>query len=117
PEMKVVFTEGGASWAASAIDDADRIYKVYEPDMRPKLAHLPSYYWHRQCYATFMDDPSAIRLADKIGHDNIIWSVDYPHAESVVGDEKRLVQDFFEQLGDEPAKKVVGGNAARVWGI
>lgn len=117
PNLKIVFTEGGASWAASAVDDADRIYRAYGPDLSPKLAEPPSFYWRRQCYATFMDDPTAIILADRIGVDNIMWSTDYPHPEGVLGDSRRLTQSFFEQLGAEKAKKIAGGNAARVWGL
>jgi predicted TIM-barrel fold metal-dependent hydrolase len=117
PRLRIVFTEGGASWAASAIDDADKVYRCYKPDLNPQLPHPPSFYWHRQCYATFMDDPTAIAMADKIGVDNVMWSGDYPHPEGVLGQSRNLVRSYFEQLGEEKARKVVGGNAARVWGL
>jgi predicted TIM-barrel fold metal-dependent hydrolase len=117
PNLKVVFTEGGASWAASAIDDANKIWRARNPELNPVLPHPPSYYWHKNCAATFMDDPTAIILADRIGVDNIIWSADYPHPEGVLGESRALVRSYFEQLGEEKAKKIVGGNAQRIWGI
>src|SRR5207253_9143057 len=117
PEMQVVFTEGGASWVASAIYDADKIYRAFERDMRPKLSHLPSYYWRRQCHATFMDDPPLLKLIDDIGVDNVLWSTDYPHVESVLGESGEIMRRIFETLGEEKAKKIVGGNAARVWRV
>jgi len=49
PDMKVVFAEGGISWVPSMLHDADRIYRIYSEGMTPKLANLPSHYWHRQC--------------------------------------------------------------------
>lgn len=117
PALKAVFTEGGASWAASAIDDADKIWRAWGPDLTPRLSHAPSYYWKRQCYTTFMDDPSAILLADRIGLDNILWSLDYPHPEGVFAQGEGLMKSYFDQLGEEKAKKIVGGNAKALWGL
>ncbi|MGE0385838.1 MAG: amidohydrolase family protein [Gammaproteobacteria bacterium] len=117
PDLKVVFTEGGASWAASAVDDADKIYRAWGPDLNPQLPHPPSFYWRRNCFTTFMDDPSAILLADKIGVDNILWSLDYPHPEGVFAQGEELMRGFFEHLGEEKAKKIVGGNAKRLWSL
>jgi predicted TIM-barrel fold metal-dependent hydrolase len=117
PGMRVVFTEGGISWIASAIYDADNTYRQFEADMNPKLAELPSYYWHRQCYATFMDDPAGLRLVDLIGADKILWSADYPHPESTLGKSRRMVQSIFEALPAETAQQVVGGNASNLYGV
>jgi len=117
PELKVIFTEGGISWVPAAIFDADRTYREFESEMRPKLAELPSFYWHRQCYVTFMDDPSGIKLIDDIGADKVLWSADYPHPESTLGESRPLVKSFFDDLGAERAKAIVGGNAARLYGI
>ena len=117
PELKVIFTEGGISWVASALYDADRTYREFASEMRPQLAELPSYYWWRQCYATFMSDPAGLRLMDMIGHDHVMWSFDYPHPESTLGESRRIVRDIYDQLGDEQAEWVVSKTAETVWGI
>lgn len=117
PELRVIFTEGGISWVPSAIYDADKTYRQFETEMRPKLAELPSFYWHRQCYAAFIDDPSGIKLIDDISVDKVLWSADYPHPESSLGESRNLVKGFFDTLGEEQARLVVGGNAARLYGI
>ena len=117
PVLKVVFTEGGISWVPAALFDADKQYKAYETEMRPKLGHLPSYYWHRQCYATFIEDPAGVVLADEIGLDHMLWSIDYPHPEGNLGSSGRVMRSLFEKLGDDRALRVVGTNAADVWGL
>jgi predicted TIM-barrel fold metal-dependent hydrolase len=117
PDMKVVFTEGGAGWVASTLQDADKIYRDYFTELRPKLAHPPSFYWHRQCYATFMDDPLAIQLVDRIGTGNMMWSVDYPHPEGVFGQSFEIMHAIFDRLGAEAARRVIGGTAAKLWNI
>ena len=117
PDLKVVFTEGGAGWVAHTLFDMDKICREYYSELRPKLAYLPSFYWHRQCYATFMDDPVALDSIDRIGADNIMWSLDFPHAEGVHGYAGEIAKEIYERLGHERAKKVLGGNAAKLWKI
>jgi predicted TIM-barrel fold metal-dependent hydrolase len=117
PGLRLVFTEGGIGWVPGTLYDADKIYRQYGSGMTPKLANPPSYYWFRQCYSTFMDDPCGIELIDRMGADHAMWSLDYPHPEGVLGEAVALMKGYFETLGPEKAKLLVGGNAARVWGI
>jgi len=117
PGMRVVFTEGGIGWVPGTLYDADKLFRIYSSGMTPRLSNPPSYYWFRQCYSTFMDDPSGIKLLDDMGADHVMWSLDYPHPEGVLGEAVALMKSYFDQLGEEKAKLVVGGNAARIWGI
>lgn len=117
PDLKIVFTEGGAGWVASTIQNADKLFRDYATELRPKLMHKPSHYWHSNCYATFMDDDVALANIDRIGANNIMWSVDYPHPEGVMGESMQIVRNIFDTLGEAKAKAVVGDTAARLWGI
>ena len=117
PDLKVIFTEGGASWAASALYDADNVYRAYETETRPKLARLPSFYWRQNCYATFMDDTTAYREVDRIGADKIMWSVDYPHPEGTLGYGRRVLKEIYDSVSEADARKIVGQNAVDVWGL
>jgi predicted TIM-barrel fold metal-dependent hydrolase len=115
PELKVVFTEGGAAWAASAIADMDYVYRSYYNELNPKLGNLPSFYWKRQCYCSFMLDPVGVELTDRIGADNMLWSTDYPHAEGVFGLAGDVAKSIYDTVGHEKAAKILGGNAAKLW--
>ena len=116
PKLRVVFTEGGISWVPSALFDADRTYLSFESEMRPKLAHPPSYYWYQNCYATFMEDPPGIEQLHRIGWDRVMWSGDYGHPESTIGYTAAAVRELFAQVGDdEKAKAIVGGTAIDLW--
>jgi predicted TIM-barrel fold metal-dependent hydrolase len=115
PKLKVVFTEGGASWAAIAIEEMDFICRTYHSILSPKLANLPSFYWKRQCFATFMTDPIALELVDRIGADNMLWSTDFPHSEGVFGYAGEIAKSIYDKVGHEKASKILGGNAARLW--
>ena len=115
PDLTVVFAEGGIAWAADAIYVMDKIFRSYYSILKPKLPEMPSFYWKRNCLATFMDDPVGIDLMHRIGADNAMWSIDYPHPESVYGESGAIAKHIYETLGHEDAKKVLGGNAARLY--
>jgi predicted TIM-barrel fold metal-dependent hydrolase len=118
PNLKVVFCEGGFGWVPWTLQDADRIYQIYETEMRPKLKELPSYYFRRQCYAAVMTDDVGVKLAGEYNlTDNMLWSCDYPHGESVFGDSRNEIKKIFDTLGEEKAKDVVGRNAAKLWNL
>jgi predicted TIM-barrel fold metal-dependent hydrolase len=118
PRLRVVFTEGGIAWVPSALFDADRTYLSFESEMRPKLAHPPSYYWFQNCYATFMEDPPGIEQLHRIGWDRVMWSGDYGHPESTIGYTRAAVRELFNQVGDgESARAIVGGAATALWDL
>jgi predicted TIM-barrel fold metal-dependent hydrolase len=52
-----------------------------------------------------------------LGADNCMWSIDYPHPESTYGESGSVAQSVYEALGPADAKKVLGGNAARLYGF
>ncbi len=115
PKLRVVFTEGGAGWVASALYEADRVYQQYITEAQPKLEHLPSYYWYRNCSATIMDDPLALREIGLIGAENVMWSTDYPHPEGILGEEGRVLKDIHRLLEPSDANLIVSENAVRVF--
>ncbi len=115
PDLTVVFAEGGIAWAADAICNLDKVTRAYYSLLKPKIEHLPSHYWKKNCLATFMDDPVGIELMHRIGADNVMWSIDYPHPESVYGYCGEITKGIYDALGREDAKKVLGGNAARLY--
>ncbi len=117
PDLKVVFAEGGIAWVADSVYSMDGVCRSYYTILKPQLAHLPSYYWKRNCMATFMDDPIGIELMDRIGADNVMWSIDYPHPESAYGRCGEIAKHIYDTLGHEKAKKVLGGNAAALYQI
>ncbi|MEO6717700.1 MAG: amidohydrolase family protein [Novosphingobium sp.] len=115
PDLRVVFAEGGATWVADAIVSMDKITRSYHSILKPRLAEMPSFYWRRNCFATFMDDPLALRLVDVIGADNMMWSIDYPHPESVYGYTGEITKSIYDAVGHDDARKILGGTAARLY--
>jgi predicted TIM-barrel fold metal-dependent hydrolase len=132
PDLRVVFTEGGLGWVASALFEADKIYRDFDGALEgrdaghafevdhslfQKPARPPSHYWFQNCYATFQEDPPGLKLLDDIGWDRVMWASDYPHRESTLGHSRRAVRDVFDATTVEKAQAVVGGTATKLWGL
>jgi predicted TIM-barrel fold metal-dependent hydrolase len=116
PSLRVLFVESGLHWVPGALQEADMIYESF-PTHVDRLSHNPSYYWHNNCWATFMVDPAGLEMLDRVGADRAMWSSDYPHNESTLGYTRSAVQAVFDATSEENAKKIVGGNAIEVFGL
>lgn len=116
PRLPVVFAEGGISWVPSALDHADRIHRDFAAHLDPQLPRRPSEYWHRQCYATFMEDQRGVEQLDFIGSDRVLWSSDYPHPEGTFGRTTDVLAAVRAVAGDRFAD-IIGGNAALLYGL
>lgn len=118
PGLNVVFCEGGFGWVPWTLQDADNVYRTYETELNPKLGHLPSYFFRRQCYAAIMEDDVGIKAAADYGlTGNMLWSMDYPHGEGVFGRSRAEMRKIVEMVGQDAAKDVLGATAARLWNI
>jgi len=111
PALKAVFVEGGLTWIASMLQDADMAATHFRTSMNPKLAHAPSWYWRNHCYATFMTDPAGLTLLDRIGAETCMWSSDYPHQESTFGYTRSSIQAVFDATSVAQAQMIVGKTA------
>jgi predicted TIM-barrel fold metal-dependent hydrolase len=117
PRLKAVFVEGGLSWVASMLHDADMAATHFRTSMNPKLAHAPSWYWRNHCYATFMTDPVGLSLLDRIGPETCMWSSDYPHQESTFGYTRSSIQAVFDATTIDNAQLIVGKTALQLFNM
>jgi predicted TIM-barrel fold metal-dependent hydrolase len=117
PELQVIFVESQLHWVPGALQDADMIHESFPTHVQPRLSHPPSYYWRKNCYATFMQDPAGLAMIDRIGADRAMWSSDYPHNESTFGYTRSAIKSIFDATSEADAKLIAGGNAVRVLGL
>src|SRR5260370_7395507 len=82
-KLKLSMVEGGIGWIASVVQFMDHWWDDHRGWMEPKLSETPSYYFHRQFFATFEDDRAAVLTRDMIGVENLMWGSDYPHPQDV----------------------------------
>jgi predicted TIM-barrel fold metal-dependent hydrolase len=117
PRLKVVFVEPGLGWVSwwlYVVDDlATR--QGYE---FPAISELPSEYFRRNVFLTFVDEPDALEQArGRLGVENVMWSSDYPHPVTSFPNSKATVETMFKDAEPRERELIVSGNAARVWNL
>ncbi|HEV3111788.1 MAG TPA: amidohydrolase family protein [Candidatus Binataceae bacterium] len=117
PRLKFVSVEGNIGWLGYFLERADRIYKRHRYWTRLELPNPPSEYFHRQCYATFIEDKIGMRLRDVIGVDNLMWSSDYPHTDTTWPHSMNYIEDTMAGVPPDERRKMARDNAARLYRI
>ncbi|GAA4987228.1 hypothetical protein GCM10023205_67410 [Yinghuangia aomiensis] len=117
PGLKVVFVEPGIAWVSWWLYTVDDL-KLRQGYRFPGLRELPSHYFRRNVFLTFIDEPDALRHArERLGVGNIMWSSDYPHPVSSWPNSRACVDAQFANEPEDERRLVLAGNAERVFGL
>jgi predicted TIM-barrel fold metal-dependent hydrolase len=109
PEMKVLVSEGGATWGPFIADRMDEGYRQHGAAVRPKLSKQPSQYLYEQVYASFQHDRSAVAAATTMGWRNVMWGSDYPHYEGTYGHTQKTLHELFDDLSPDARRRITIG--------
>ena len=118
PRLRFATIEAGIGWVAWLLDAMDEAYRKHHFWVRPRLAKLPSEYFHEHGFASFQEDPAGLALAEPMGlADNFMWGNDYPHHEGTWPHSAEAIERTMSGLSDAARAKVLGLNAARLFGF
>jgi predicted TIM-barrel fold metal-dependent hydrolase len=109
PDLKMMISEGGATWGPFLADRLDEGYRQHQSAVRPKLNRLPSEYLYSQVYASFQHDRSAIAAATVMGWTNVCWGSDYPHIEGTYGHSQKTLHELFDDVEPSAARRITVG--------
>src|SRR5690606_7570557 len=77
----------------------------------------PSELFQRQIYGTFQQSPTAMRLREVWGPENLLWASDYPHPDSIWPNSVRTIGETMGHMAPDTVRAIVGGNAAKLYGL
>jgi predicted TIM-barrel fold metal-dependent hydrolase len=112
PRLKVVMVESNIGWIPTVLEQTDDMflrYRFWSGGEEMKL--LPSEYFYRNIWATFMVDTVGMALRHKCGLDHIMWSTDYPHTGSDWPNSRVTLDRNFRGLPYDEVKKMCHDNA------
>ena len=118
PTLRFGSIEAGIGWVPWMLEAMDEAYLKHHMWVRPKLDELPSSYFRRQGFASFQEDRPGLDLARE--HDlvdNFVWANDFPHHEGSWPYSAQAIERTMGHLTDEERAKILGLNAARIFGI
>jgi uncharacterized protein len=122
PNLDFVSVESGFGFVPFLLESLDWQWKhVDGPELRPNLL-LPSEYFRRQIYTMFwFEDGTLSQLPDYA--DNVMFETDFPHNTCLVPNSRlslapaAVAARHVERFGPDIMRRVLGGNAARVYGV
>jgi predicted TIM-barrel fold metal-dependent hydrolase len=116
PDLHAGSVESGIGWVPWCLDSMDYAYRAHHFWVRPVIPTVPSFYYRRNCFATFVDDPSGLALAEKYDLvDSFLWSNDYPHHEGSFPHSAASIERQLQDVSEESRAKMLGLNAARIF--
>jgi predicted TIM-barrel fold metal-dependent hydrolase len=119
PGLHVVAAEGGIEYAANLERRMDFSYKSFWHKFS-ELTMLPSEYFRRNVFLTYMTDPVGLNNIRFTGDDHFMWSSDYPHMAAVWPTSRAAIERDAADVGGVDAatiEKLTVTNAARLYGI
>jgi predicted TIM-barrel fold metal-dependent hydrolase len=117
PALKVVSVESGIGWIPFILEALD--YQAGENNI-DHLELKPSEYFKRQIYACFWFEGAAsdfLNTVRLLGVENCMFETDFPHPTCLYPRPLDGIAELLEGTDYESRRKLLGGNAARVYNL
>jgi len=111
PQLKIAVIENGSSWVEPLLKNLKDIYKKMPQD----FLEDPIEVFKRNVYVSPFWEEDLPALAEMIGEDHVLFGSDYPHPEGL-GNPMTYV-DELAGVPEETARKIMGGNLARLMNL
>lgn len=118
PDLKLYFAETNASWMPSTfffLDDGWDHRKHLYPNN--KLTMKPSEYIEKHCLFSFIRDPMAMQLRDKLPAENLMWGSDFPHSVGSFPESKKWMGIIFEGVPETLKRRILVDNPCEFFGL
>ena len=119
PKLRIVFGECNIGWLPYLLERVDIVWGENRAwtEVHGHIPDPPSSYFRRQVYATVFRDDHGLRCVEEVGADNVMFETDYPHTDSTWPDSMKWVEQYSHVMSEETLRKVVRGNAIRLFGL
>ena len=113
PDLAVAMSEGGIGWVAMLLDRLDNL--VDRSGYGLGWETRPADVLRRNFWFCTIDDPSTIDTRYRIGVENIMAEVDYPHGDSTWPDTQDVIEQAWGHLPTAEVRAICCENAARLY--
>jgi predicted TIM-barrel fold metal-dependent hydrolase len=126
PKLRFILTESGCAWAPGLLRRMDGIHMSMKAGFTGEvdfsksfvLPEPPSFYAKRNCwYGASFPSPQDIAGREVVGVEHILWGNDYPHYEGCYPHSRENMRLAFAQVDPVEVRKILGENAAKLYGF
>ena len=126
PTLKLAVTEQGWGWVPELLSTLDRFHAQmtgsgqvgelgFTADQVPP--EKPSEYFRRNVWVGSGAQAADVERDGALLVEKLMWGSDYPHAEGSFPHSRERMAGSFSALGADAAARVLGGNAAELYGF
>jgi predicted TIM-barrel fold metal-dependent hydrolase len=116
PRLRVGLLEGNCGWAPWLFDRLDEHWEWVGASEAPDLTMKPSEYFRRNCWLSVEADERTVRYyVDWFGDDNLVFSTDYPHADSKYPESVAAFRRL--PLSPDSQRKILWENCRRLYAL
>ena len=109
PGLRLIISEGGATWVPFVADRIEEGYRQHGVWARPKLSRPPREIMYGQVYASFQHDKSAVIACTAMGYRNVMFGTDYPHLEGTFGHTQKTLGELFDGVDEDTIDRITRG--------
>jgi predicted TIM-barrel fold metal-dependent hydrolase len=117
PKLKLVTVENESGWLPFMVQQWDYYFRRFRGVNPPPFARDPSETVRNQVFSCFFNDSVCGRNLEWWGQDNLMWSNDFPHANSTWPNSIKVIRRDLGHLPVETQTKVLAANACRLYGL
>ncbi len=108
-KLKILISEGGATWVPFLGDRMTEGYRQHHMMAFPKLSRPPKEILYEQVYASFQHDETAVPAVTAMGYRNVMWGSDYPHMEGTFGHTQETLHGLFDGVDHDTRYRITVG--------
>jgi predicted TIM-barrel fold metal-dependent hydrolase len=113
PKLKIAMSEGGIGWVAMLLDRLDNIIDRSRYGLG--WDERPADVLKRNFWFCTIDDPSTIDTRYRIGVENIMVEVDYPHGDGTWPDTQFVIEKYWGHIPTDELRAMCCENAAKLY--
>ena len=117
PRLRVVLSEADTGWLPWLLQRVDRGHERYALQNNIHTKLKPSEYFHRNVWASFIQDRVGVFNRETIGVEKLMWSSDYPHTDSTWPKSLESIEHDFAGVSKADRVKMTCTNAAELYGF
>jgi predicted TIM-barrel fold metal-dependent hydrolase len=120
--LKIALSEGQIGWMPYMLERIESIWEragVVEPELRVRMPERPSSYLPGRVYGCVFDDLHGLKNRDIMTMSQIMFEVDYPHADSTFPQSMRTAEKLIDAAGlnEHEAWQLLRGNAIECYDL
>ncbi len=117
PKLKFISAESGIGWVPYFLERADYTFRKHRFWTGVTTGTPPSELFRQSIHVNYISDQAGIELRHRIGVDNIMLGIDYPHTDTTWPNTQRVIREQMGRIPDDERAKICAGNAVRVFGL